>query len=124
MAPARSRSLLVLLAAWWLLGCGDENGGGGWPDGCPDATGEYRIQVHCEASLVGDPLIVTQVDCAVSADWGGPTPFVGTVGEDSHFVISGDPGDGAELTCAGVVASGSLVMTCEPGGCQVIVSRI
>jgi hypothetical protein len=88
---------------------------------CPDVAGSWTIRDHCEASLVGDPVVITQNGCSFTADWGGGSVFTGTFTGNTG-TMTGDTGS-QTLTCTGDLVSDTWTVDCTPGNCQVVVQK-
>ena len=85
---------------------------------CPDVSGTWIFEDHCEASLIGLPYEVTQDGCQLTVStpgWGGSIDAQGVV------TLSG-PTDGATLTCVGQAEDGRLESSCAPP-CDVVLVR-
>ena len=95
----------------------DAGGGSGGGNGaCPNVAGMWTVKNHCDQSLVGDALTVTQTNCSLtfSAPFNG---FTGTVTSDDKITIGGPQ------SCTGTATSTSIAMSCTPGTCAVTLGR-
>jgi len=89
-------------------------GAGG--DACPDVSGTWKVSQHCESSLIGLSVSVTEQDCALS--FAAPfDQFSGSVSADDRITLSGPQ------NCTGSVTAGAISMTCTPGTCKVTLTR-
>jgi hypothetical protein len=112
--------VLLLLSA---SACGSDNGsaspGGGGASGnssCPDVSGSWKVTKHCEASLVGATLDVTETSCALT--FAAPfDQFMGSVTADGKITLSGPQ------SCTGTATAQSVSMVCTPGTCDVTLAR-
>jgi hypothetical protein len=99
-------------------GTGTSGGGSssGSSGACPNVAGAWKITAHCDASLVGQALTITQTDCALafSAPFNG---FTSTLTTDGKISVSGPQ------TCTGTAAASAISMTCTPGTCLVTLGR-
>jgi len=93
------------------------NGAGGASNGaCPDISGKWTVSEHCESSLVGMTLDVTEKDCALS--FAAPFDvFSGSVSAQGKITLSGPQ------TCTGTASATSVSMSCTPEPCPVKLSR-
>lgn len=97
-------------------GGGSAGAGGGASGACPDVSGAWKITAHCDPSLIGKPLTVTQNACALS--FAPPFDgFAGTVGADGKLTLTGPQ------SCTGTASTSTISMTCTPGTCLVTVVR-
>jgi hypothetical protein len=114
------RSFLVALLLLCACSSNSPSSGSPSPDGgsaaCPDVAGTWNITAHCDASLIGQSVVVTQTDCTLSfaAPFDG---FTGTVTNDGMLSLSGPQ------SCAGTVTASSISMICTPGTCDVTLAR-
>ena len=84
--------------------------------GCPDVSGTWTVSKHCEASLVGEALSVTQRDCALT--FAAPfDSFMGSVTSTGQITLSGPQ------SCTGSASSTAVNMICSPGTCEVVLAR-
>ena len=83
---------------------------------CPNVAGAWKITAHCDASLVGQALTISQTDCALafSAPFNG---FTSTLTTDGKISVSGPQ------TCTGTASATAVSMTCTPGTCLVTLGR-
>jgi hypothetical protein len=97
-------------------GSATANGGSTGNAGCPNLSGAWKVTAHCDASLVGMSLTVTETDCALSfaAPFDG---FSGSVTADGKVALTGPQ------TCTGDASATAISMTCTPGTCQVTLAR-
>ncbi|HYQ45473.1 MAG TPA: hypothetical protein VER11_25980 [Polyangiaceae bacterium] len=95
---------------------GSGNAGGAGNSGCPDVSGSWNITEHCEHSLIGTTLTVTQNACALSfsAPFDG---FSGSVTTDGKITVGG-PQD-----CTGTATTSAITMNCTPSTCVVKLAR-
>lgn len=116
----------LFAAALLLAGCGSGDGSpapagaGGESDGkdggCPDVSGQWTVAKHCDASLVGLDLTVSETDCALT--FAAPfNRFMGSVDAARNITLSG-PQD-----CTGAVSATTITMVCTPGTCDVSLER-
>ena len=97
---------------------GGSGGGGGASSNptCPDVSGAWQITQHCDASLIGMTLSVTQQGCALT--FAAPfDSFMGSVTSDGNISLSGPQ------TCTGTATADSVRMVCSPGACNVTLAR-
>jgi hypothetical protein len=89
-----------------------DSGGGA----CPDASGTWTITQHCDTSLVGEKVVVTQTDCSLSfaAPFDG---FAGTLTTGGGITLTG------AQSCSGTVSGSTITMVCTPGTCDVALTR-
>jgi hypothetical protein len=94
----------------------DGGGAGGGGGACPNVAGMWTVKTHCDPSLVGDTMTVTQSNCSLtfSAPFNG---FNATVTSDDKISVSGPQ------TCTGTASASSIAMTCTPGTCMVTLAR-
>jgi len=86
------RGVRFLVALLLLCACSSSSPSSGSlsPDGgsaaCPDVAGTWNITAHCDASLIGQSVAVTQTDCTLSfaAPFDG---FTGTVTNDGMLSL-------------------------------------
>jgi hypothetical protein len=83
---------------------------------CPDVSGAWHVTEHCDPSLVGSTLDVTQTVCALSfaAPFNG---FSGHVDDGGKLSLSGPQ------SCTGNAAASQISLTCTPGTCVVTLAR-
>jgi hypothetical protein len=109
-----NRVLVALLPL--VLSCSSgssSNGGGGT---CPDVSGMWKITAHCDASLVGQSVMVTENACSLTfaAPFNG---FTGNVTTDGKITLTGPQ------SCSGTASPTAIAMTCTPGTCDVTLGR-
>jgi hypothetical protein len=109
----------VLLAACSSSSTDDSaaaNGGSSGAVGCPNVSGVWKVAAHCDPSLVGMSVTVTQTDCSLTfaAPFDG---FSGSVTADGKVALSGPQ------TCTGEASATAISMICSPGTCQVTLAR-
>jgi hypothetical protein len=93
---------------------GDSGSAGG--SSCPDLSGAWDVTAHCEASLIGMTLQVTDNACALS--FAAPfDSFSGSVSADGKITLSGPQ------ECSGTATANAISMNCTPGTCIVKLSR-
>ena len=114
----RSLCVAVLL----LAGCSSSDASGGGSAGstgtgsCPDVSGSWKVTAHCDPSLVGSSLVVTQTECSLS--FAAPfNAFAGHLAADGQISLSGPQ------TCTGTATASAISMTCTPGTCTVKLTR-
>jgi len=115
----RLRSILLVLPLLLVTACGgddDEDGD------CIDVAGTWTFTDHCETSLIGGDITVTQSGCSITVDWGGPEPWSGSMSGNT-MTMSGDTGGGHILTCTGEVVNDTWTSDCTPDACHVVVTR-
>jgi hypothetical protein len=110
---------LLLVAIPLLLSCSSSSSSASGGDGgatCPDVAGTWKITAHCDPSLVGQSLGVTQNDCSLTfaAPFDG---FTGTLTSDGKVTVSGPQ------SCAGTATVSAISMSCTPGTCTVTLAR-
>jgi hypothetical protein len=83
---------------------------------CPNVAGTWNITAHCDPTLIGQTVVVTQSDCSLSfaAPFDG---FTATAASDGKLTVSGPQ------TCSGTASSSELTLTCTPGTCVVKLSK-
>jgi hypothetical protein len=112
-----------LLAAMLLLcvssscssdATGNQAAANGTP--CPDVSGAWHVTEHCDPSLVGATLVVTETECALSfaAPFNG---FSGQLDNSGKLTLSG------AQSCTGNAAASQISLTCTPGTCIVTLAR-
>jgi hypothetical protein len=85
---------------------------------CPQVSGGWRFDVHCDPAQVGRTFTVTQTGCdLVSVDGG----FDGKVKANSDLEIEGTQA-GSDFECEGTVGAASFLLNCT-GNCEVSGSR-
>jgi hypothetical protein len=83
---------------------------------CPDLSGAWDVTAHCESSLIGMTLQVTENDCMLSM--AAPfDAFTGSVTADGTITLSGPQ------SCTGTATASAVSMNCTPGTCVVKLSR-
>ena len=130
MKRVTGRIAACTMVAALLLGCGSDGGDGGGGDtsaggggtGCPNYSGQWRIDSHCDADATGTVMTITQSGCAVTQmdpwpDWSG------TINSDGTMTWSCPTSPGETLTCQATVSGSSLSATCE-SGCEVAATRL
>jgi hypothetical protein len=91
-------------------------GSGNAGDSCPDVSGAWQVTDHCDSSLIGMTMNVTETACALT--FSKPFDvFSGNVTTDGKITISG------VQTCTGNASSSAISMSCTPGTCVVKLSR-
>jgi hypothetical protein len=83
---------------------------------CPTVSGNWKVTQHCDPSLVGSPIVVTQNGCtlAFSAPF---DKFSATVKSDSSLTVTGPQ------TCTGTASASAIDMSCTPGTCTVVLGH-
>ena len=83
---------------------------------CPDLSGAWQVDAHCEASLVGMSLEITQTGCtfSVSAPF---DQFSGSVASDGAVSLSGPQ------SCTGQATTSEVTLSCTPAPCPVKLGR-
>ena len=122
------RSLFLIgLLGWMCNACGSSSdpssavanaGSSGTTGGesCPDVSGSWDISAHCDASVIGMTLQVTEANCALS--FAAPfDQFRGSVATDGKITLSGPQ------SCTGTATASSVSMDCTPAPCPVKLSR-
>lgn len=94
-------------------------GGGNVNQGCPDVSGTWSMDQHCDPGMVGDAFEVTQSGCNLSVPSQGWTGSVTAVGG----ISMGGPAGGSVLTCTGTASQTQLTVECQPGACHVEMSK-
>jgi hypothetical protein len=110
---------LFLVALLCLLACSSSlssSSGGDSGSMCPNVAGTWNITEHCDPSLVGQRVVVTQTGCSLSfaAPFNG---FTGTLASDGKIIVSGPQ------SCTGAATASSISMSCTPGTCKVALAR-
>ena len=83
---------------------------------CPDLSGAWDVTAHCDPSLIGKSLLVTQNSCSLS--FAAPfDAFSGSVTADGTITLSGPQ------SCTGTASTSAVSMNCTPGTCVVKLSR-
>jgi hypothetical protein len=82
---------------------------------CIDLAGTWKITAHCDASFIGQSVVVTQSGCMLSF----AAPFNGFSGTTSGSSVALS---GAQ-TCNGNATDTSISMSCTPGTCAVALAR-
>jgi hypothetical protein len=114
-------TVVLLLAACSSDGGGDgqanaAGSGNGGNDTCPDVSGTWTVKTHCDASLVGLELVVTEKSCALT--FAAPfDEFMGNVSAAGKITLSGPQ------TCSGDASPTAIAMVCTPGTCNVTLAR-
>ncbi|HEY1533799.1 MAG TPA: hypothetical protein VGF76_07260 [Polyangiaceae bacterium] len=91
---------------------GSANGGGSGVQTCPDVNGNWKVTQHCDPSLVGMTLGVTETNCMLT--FSAPfNQFMGSVTSDDKITLSGPQ------SCTGTVSASEISMVCTPGTCTV-----
>jgi hypothetical protein len=117
-----TQSLFVLLVLG-VTACGSDaagpaaaNGGSSGSQGCPDVSGTWKLTKHCDASLVGMSLTVTERDCALT--FAAPfDSFMGSVSAAGGITLRGPQ------SCTGTATEDAISMVCSPGTCAVVLAR-
>ena len=109
----------VLALSGAFLGCGGSDDDDG---DCIDVSGDWTLTAHCDPSMVGNDVTITQNGCKISVEWAPGMSWNGTV-SGSTLTVSGDRGDGTILTCGGTVTGDTWNSTCSPDPCDVTVTR-
>jgi hypothetical protein len=93
------------------------NGGGSAGSSCPDMSGAWNVSAHCDASLIGETLLVAQNACALS--FAEPFDgFTGSLASDGTITLSGPQ------SCTGTMTGSAISMNCTPGACTVKLMRL
>jgi hypothetical protein len=72
---------------------------------CPDMGGPWSVSEHCDSSLVGEILQVTQTACALS--FAAPFDvFTGSLSADGKIALSGPQ------TCTGTLTASTASLNC------------
>jgi len=112
-----------LTLALFVGGCGGNgDGNGDGNDNCPDMTGTWEVTAHCEPTVVGSEVVVTQDGCDITSVWDGSSTFTGTLDEDGNATITGNPG-GGEITCTGSVSGTVWTSYCASIDCHVVTNK-
>jgi hypothetical protein len=100
------QSTSVFIIVGLLAGCGDDG------NECPEVSGTWKIEQHCQADLVDQTFTVTQEECAFTLS----EPFQGWQGTltSSGEVTVGGTYDQIELNCTGTATSDTLSGDCTP----------
>jgi hypothetical protein len=110
-----SRVLVAMLPL--VLSCSSGSSSSSGDGGtCPDVSGAWKITAHCDSSLVGQSVMVTENACSLSfaAPFNG---FMGSVTTDGKISLTGPQ------SCSGTASPTSIMMTCTPGTCVVTLGR-
>src|SRR5262245_66540313 len=92
------------------------SGGGSGTQACPTVSGNWKVTQHCDASLVGSPIVVTQNDCTVA--FSAPfDKFSASLKSDGSITVTGPQ------TCTGTASPTTITMSCTPGTCTVTLGR-
>ncbi len=92
------------------------NAGGNGNGGVPDLSGSWQVTAHCDASLIGARLTVTQ--SGESLSFAAPfDTFSGSVSADGTITLSGPQ------SCTGTASASAVSMNCTPGTCVVKLAR-
>lgn len=87
---------------------------------CPNLAGEWTIEAHCGASLVGMTVPVTQVGCDITTG-GTFSGFTGSVAVDGAFTLGGEA-NGTQVNCTGTATASTITQSCT-GDCDVVLSK-
>ena len=117
------RSLLVTVVLCSACGSSSTDSPGAQGDAgsngnasCPDVSGTWKVTAHCDPSLVGSSLRVTETDCALSFD--APfDAFTGSVDAAGKITLGGPQ------TCTGSATTSAITLNCSPGTCVVKLAR-
>jgi hypothetical protein len=84
--------------------------------GCVKLDGTWTVTMHCDTSLVGLHVVVSQNGCMLTfaAPFDG---FTGNVTATGVVTLSGPQ------SCTGPVRSDALSLSCTPGTCLVTLTR-
>jgi len=83
---------------------------------CPDVSGAWEVTAHCEPSIIGMTLQVTQNACALS--FAVPfDEFIGNVTAGGMITLSGPQ------SCTGTASASAIAMSCTPTPCPVKLAR-
>lgn len=115
-----TRPLIVALLL--LAACGSDTSGNEGTTGstggesCPDVSGNWKVTAHCDPSLVGQGVSITEKSCGLTfaAPFNG---FTGTVTEAGKITLSGPQ------SCTGDASATAVTMSCTPGTCTVTLAR-
>lgn len=123
-ATSRILAIPFLALSAIAAACADDDGGDGGDGGaaCPDVSGTYLIQEHCEEALEGGTVEVAQDGCDLTSDWGSGDDWAGTVDADGYATAEGTNGS-TTLACGGQVEDGVWTIDCEPYDCHVVLVR-
>jgi polyisoprenoid-binding protein YceI len=91
-----------------------------YANGCIDLAGTWTIANHCNSSLVGTQVGVTQSTCTVTTSGAFPG-LTGEVESDGSFDISGTI-SGVNIACTGNATAQKITESCT-GGCAVVLTR-
>jgi hypothetical protein len=92
------------------------NSGGSGSASCPDVSGSWKITAHCDRTVVGLTLQVTQRECSLA--FAEPfDAFSGSLTSDGKIALSGPQ------TCTGTATASSVSMNCTPDPCPVQLAR-
>ena len=103
-------SICVCLVA---MGCGDDGLGA-----CPDMSGVWNIVEHCEPSVQGGTVTLTQSGCNIVY----AAPFAGWTGTIAESGAMTGVGPGGSMNCTGTLSGGTVTLTCNPA-CNVKLQR-
>ncbi|HWA77916.1 MAG TPA: hypothetical protein VG937_36530 [Polyangiaceae bacterium] len=128
--------LLGLFAVFGSAGCGGEDdapagtggssstgggtstGGGSGAD-CPNVAGSWKVTMHCQSSLVGTTVQVSQSGCSFTDETYG---FTGTLQSNGTLTVSSGA---ASATCTGTASASAITENCTVAGqpCNVSLTR-
>jgi len=95
---------------------GTSGGSGSGSASCPDVSGSWQVTAHCDATVIGMTLQVTQRDCSLA--FAEPfDAFSGSLTSDGKISLSGPQ------TCTGTASEISVSMSCTPAPCPVKLAR-
>jgi hypothetical protein len=116
MVSTLVRATLAGAFALFSLACSGGGSSDGTASSCANLAGAWKVKAHCDPTLVGQNVAVTETGCSLSmaAPFNG---FTGTVSENGKLTISGPQ------SCTGTATVSSISMTCTPGTCQVVLER-
>lgn len=89
------------------------------PATCPDVSGTWTFEDHCEPSLIGTSYEVFQTGCNLTVSTVGWTGFIES---DGAVTISGPIDETTTLTCEGHATETRLEASCVPT-CDVVLVR-
>jgi hypothetical protein len=111
----RLEAVLLLVVLTTMVGCDSGS------KSCPDVSGQWTIASHCDASMVGETVDVTQSGCDIT--YASPfTGWTGSIDENGLMECTGT-GGGQQLTCTGALAGNAIGLTCTPDPCAVALMR-
>ena len=92
------------------------SGASGATPACPTVAGNWKVTQHCDTSLVGSPIVVTQNGCNLT--FSAPfDKFSASETSDGKLTVTGPQ------TCTGTASATAIDMSCTPGTCTVVLGH-